>query len=629
MKKFFHIALTLCAVGALMCSCEPEPKADGVAEIKSFAITAAANEALSQDCAAIIDQTAATIVVALPMDTDKSALVPTFTTTDGDVVTVAGAEVKSGQSALDLTEGVEVVVTDASSNVTKTYALSAADNDGKAELLSVGFLAKDNTGKLTEDAVAEAIADEMVVRIAGGGAGVELVMSFTAGLNDVVTVNNEEAVATATVDCTFPIDITVSDPYAGVEKNYIVKVGKILQNAGWTEMVNVVKEFEVDEFNMAVDKVKDEVYISYLKTHTEGEGEAEVDVSDRAVVEKWNGSALELVGAEDFTGGESAWMDIAAHNGKLYAFISDKSDAVTTASTPSMFAFDGSAWSALGTRGFGEKANSSYRASVVNPTTGYPIGVYMCDNKNSTTVPRTGAIYNEWDGSVMTTNVTIPVQGHEAAWYCYNPRFTTQGDVVYYLQHLQNLKKVVVYKLEKGAWSVVLNQFLPEGATDINIYDAGIAVAANGDVFVVFADDNVTNGTYMSQVYKVTAEGAVKVGSPLYDLDDGRKIAITTDTKNNPVVAYRTNSDDVTKDGYVNVVSLDEDTQNWGEPFVVAVNTKVSDGIYLDNSENGAMYLTITEDVSETSEVDGKKETVDKYRCVVYKNALEADVLPE
>ena len=207
MKKFLHIALLIGAVSALMCSCEPEPKADGVAEIKSFAITAAANEALSQDCAAIIDQTAATIVVALPMDTDKSALVPTFTTTDGDVVTVAGAEVKSGQSALDLTEGVEVVVTDASSNVTKTYALSAADNDGKAELLSVGFLAKDNTGKLTEDAVAEAIADEMVVRIAGGGAGVELVMSFTAGLNDVVTVNNEEAVATATVDCTFPIDI--------------------------------------------------------------------------------------------------------------------------------------------------------------------------------------------------------------------------------------------------------------------------------------------------------------------------------------------------------------------------------------------------------------------------------------
>ena len=164
--------------------------------------------------------------------------------------------------------------------------------------------------------------------------------------------------------------------------------------------------------------------------------------------------------------------------------------------------------------------------------------------------------------------------------------------------------------------------------------DADIAVAANGDVFIVFADDNATNGTFISQVYKVTATGAVKVGSPLYNIKEGRKVAITTDTKNNPVVAYRTSSsDDVTKDGYVNVVSLDEDTQNWGEPFVVAVNTNVSDGIYLDNAENGAMYLTVTENVSETieTEVDGttKKETIDKYRCVVYKNALEADVLPE
>ncbi len=629
MKKFLHIALVIGAVGALMCSCEPEPKVDGVAEIKSFAITAAANEALSQDCVATIDNVASTIIVALPMDTEKSALVPTFTTTDGDVVTLNGEVVKSGETALDMSEPVELTVTDEASAASKNYTLTAVDNDGKAELLSVGFLAKNNEAKLKEDVVAEAIADEMVLRIAGGGAGVELVMSVEAGTNDVVTVNGAEAAGVATVDCTFPIDITVADPYAGVEKKYVVKVGKILQNAGWTEMVNVVKEFEVDEFNMAVDKVKDEVYISYLKTHTEGEGEAEVEISDRAVVEKWNGSALELVGAEDFTGGPSAWMDVAAHNGKLYAFISDKHAELTTASTPSMFAFDGSAWSALGTRGFGEKAATSHYTFTVNPANGYPIGVYQCNNSKSTTVPRRGAIYNEWDGSAMTTNVTIPVQGHEAAWYGYNPRLTTLGDVVYCLVHLQNLEKVVVYKLEKGAWSVVLNQFIPEGALKINTRDADVAVAANGDVFILIADDNVTNGTYMSQVYKVTAEGAVKVGSPLYDLDDGRKIAITTDTKNNPVVAYRTDSDDATKDGYVNVVSLDEDTQNWGEPFVVAVNTYVSDGIYLDNSENGTMYLTITENVSEDVEVDGKKDTIDKYRCIVYKNALEADVLPE
>ena len=627
MKKFLHVALLIGAIGALMCSCEPEPKVDGIAEIKSLKLTAAANEALDVDCTAIINQTASTIVVALPANTVKTALVPTFVVTDGDVVTIDGAVVKSGETVVDMSEDVEVVVADAESNATKTYTLSTTDNDGKAELVSVAFLAADNTGKLTEDAVAEAIADEIIIRIPGGGSGVELVMSFEATANDVVTVNNAEAIATATVDCTFPIDITVSDPYAGVEKKYVVKVGKILQNAGWVEMA-VGNTTEIDEAHMAVDKVKNEVYISYLATL--GEGDAAVE--DRAVVEKWDGSAFVQVGASDFTSAESAWLDIAAHNGKLYAFVSDKSETLNTASTPSMFAFDGAAWSALGTRGFSEKAGSYY-ALGVNPANGYPIGIYQCNNSKSASVPRRGAMYCEWTGAEWDTNKTIPVSGHNQAWYCYNTRITTLGDAMYVLVHLQDQKAVVIYKLENGTWSVVLDKFLPTGASNIDIRDCDLAVAANGDVFFVIADDSGTNGTYISQVYKITANGVVKVGTPLYDISKGRKVAITTDTNNNPIVAYRTDSDDATKDGFVNIVSIDEETQTWGEPFVISVVTNVSDGIYLDNTNDGTMYLTITETHSEIvqEEVDGemKDKTVKTYPYHVYKNALEADVLPE
>ena len=619
MKKFLHIALLIGAVSALMCSCEPEPKADGVAEIKSFAITAAANEALSQDCAAIIDQTAATIVVALPMDTDKSALVPTFTTTDGDVVTVAGAEVKSGQSALDLTEGVEVVVTDASSNVTKTYALSAADNDGKAELLSVGFLAKDNTGKLTEDAVAEAIADEMVVRIAGGGAGVELVMSFTAGLNDVVTVNNEEAVATATVDCTFPIDITVSDPYAGVEKKYVVKVGKILQNAGWKRVATIADPLiTAKDFSMDIDPVTEDVYVAYSMNFYDA---ATDKTTARATVSKWNGEALSLVGPACFSSGKATYYNIIVNNGQPYVMYVDGN--VSSALT--VQTYTGGAWSVLGQEGAILKNTGMAKDRSAMVFSGNKLMTFTTANADDATtgIKKRGSNLSVWDGSAWTSS---PLPNRDAAWYAYTPRAVSVGDDVYviYANQLSSMDAtltngVSIYKYSNGAWSLIVDNFLPEGNSTVALYYQAIKANSKGEVYLLLGDDS--SSKWYIQMFKLKGNTLEKVYPAIQNvLNSDGQYDFVFDNNDLPVVAYR-NADEPEN---VKVVTLDADSETWNEATTISEETTEGNWpIFLKRSESGNLYLSyVTLKYAE----DGKTKL---YEIPIYQNALEADVLPE
>ncbi len=619
MKKFLHIALLIGALGALMCSCEPEPKADGVAEIKSLTLTAAANQALSQDFTATIDQTASTIVVALPLDTDKAALVPTFTVTDGDAVTIAGAPVKSGETAVDMSAAVEVVVTDATSNISKTYTLTVADNDGKAELLSVGFLAANNTNKIKEDAVAEEIGAEMIIRILGGGAGVELVMSFEAGLNDIVTVNNTEAVATATVDCTFPIDITVSDPYAGVENKYVVKVGKILQNAGWSRVATIADpELKAKDFAMDIDPATEDVYVAYSLNFTD---EATAKTTARATVSKWNGEALSLVGPSCFSAAKATYYNLIVNNGQPYVMYVDGnvSSAVTVQT------YTGGAWSVLGKDGALGKITGMAKERTAMAFSGSKLMTFLTANADdaATGIKKRGANYSVWDGSAWTSS---PLPGRDAAWYAYTPRAISVGEDVYmiYANQLSSMDAtltngVSLYKYSNGAWSTLVDNFLPEGNSTVGLYYQTVKADNNGDIYLLLGDDS--SGSWLIQMFKLNGNTLEKVYPAIQNtLNSDGAFDLVFDNNNMPIVAYRNAADPEN----VQVVTLDPDTETWNEATTISDETTEGNWpIYLKRADNGNLYLSyVTMKYAE----DGKTKL---YEIPIYKSALEDDVLPE
>lgn len=228
MKRILaFISLALIAVAGAV-SCNNDPKADGLVQIKSFSLQSSLNSTLTSDVTGAIDETAKTIALAIP-EGAGSSFIPTFTTTDDDVVTSGSTVVTSGVTSISITDGAKLSVTDEVSGLSTSYTLSVKENDGAAELKSVAFLKEDNSA-LTEDAIPEAIAAEMIVRVPSEAFKQELTLTVEAGLNDVVKVNGTEVTdGKVKVDTSFPIDITVTDEVAKTSTNYVLKVGKILE----------------------------------------------------------------------------------------------------------------------------------------------------------------------------------------------------------------------------------------------------------------------------------------------------------------------------------------------------------------------------------------------------------------
>ncbi|MCF0173145.1 MAG: hypothetical protein HUJ91_05390, partial [Bacteroidales bacterium] len=225
MKNLLKFAFCTLFCVMLASACDPEVH-DGEAKLNSLVFTVSANPSLGSDCVATINGTDITVVV--PEGVSLVGLVPTFTVTINDIVSVGSAVVTSGETPCNFSSNAKIKVTDTAEDITTEYSISFQFNDGTAELKNFGFYKADNSG-LDSDYLAESIADEMIIRIPEGGSGKSLVAKFEAGFGDVVTVDGQEVSGTVTVDCTFPIDIVVTDPVAGASKSYVVKVGKILQ----------------------------------------------------------------------------------------------------------------------------------------------------------------------------------------------------------------------------------------------------------------------------------------------------------------------------------------------------------------------------------------------------------------
>ena len=117
---FFSVALIVVA-GTV--SCNNDPKADGLAQIKSFSLQSSLNSTLSSDVTGVIDETARTISLVLP-EGSGSSFIPTFTVTDDDVVKAGSTVVTSGVTSISVTDGAQLSVNDEVSELNVTYTLS-------------------------------------------------------------------------------------------------------------------------------------------------------------------------------------------------------------------------------------------------------------------------------------------------------------------------------------------------------------------------------------------------------------------------------------------------------------------------------------------------------------------------
>lgn len=608
MKKLLKIALLLSAASALFCACDPDEvdTPDGVAEITTISFTAAANDVLSADCAGVIDGT--TINFVIPAGTSLTALVPTFEVTKDDVVTVGETKIESGVTAIDCSSAVTLTVADAKSNKTVEYAIKVSENDSKAELLSVGFYAADNAEKITEDYVADQIADQMIIRIAGGGAGKTLVMKFTAGQNDEVKVNNTAAEGSASVDCDFPIDITVTDAIANATKTYVVKVGKILEMQ-WTKAGEISDATLSKDFAMAADDASGEVYFFYGLSKTEGE----TTTTDMATVSKWNGSAFETVGSSCFSTGRVYYFSIDVCNGQPYVLFRDA--AAPTANLSSVMTYKNASWQYVGAQGFGERMGAfaaSPASIIVNPVNKQPMTAWS-NNSAGVNVARRSLNISIFDGSNWNANQVMP--GRSTTEYGYTPRYAANSSDVYLMVTNQTAKTSSLYKYASNAWTVVVDGF--KCASTPALYYNSIECDSKGNLYAAMGNDS--SGTWNIQLYKLNDKELAAFGQPINDeLTSDSQYDMTFDSNDMPVVAYRSSVEPYN----VKIVSIDPETKNWTEPFVCegTANAKFT---AVDKDANGTLYVAYS-----VAKTDGEGAAAGN-SIVLYKYALEDDILPE
>lgn len=597
------LAFALIALFALA-SCDREPR-DGKAELLSFGFSSSANPGLDATVTGTFE--GANILVVLPDGTDRTALKASFTTSINDVVTVNGTEIVSEQTSYNYSEDQYTIkVTDIEGAVA-SYTLNIQANDGKAELLSFGFFAADNKDLLAEDLVPETISSDMIVRMKGGANGKTLVCRFTAGLNDEVAIDGKPAEEIASVDCSFPIDITVTDKVAGTSAQYVVRVGKILELV-W----NKLGEYEdggneinaSSGFNMAINPKDNVPYFVYPH---------KVDGSSIRTIAsvKYENNAFVPVG--EVTVEKSASLPTISFSKEGVPYMlhvdADNGGAMTVRK------LEGS-WNVVGEAGFGEKASTSYATRImVDQKSGTPVALWTGNVKSGYSYRTIGkGIFNgtSWECS----NAGLPtVSGStNATMGCSN--VITVGDVQYIMVAC-NQGGNHLLKLEDKTLSTVM--VYAEG----NNYASNIGLSADGNKNIyIFALDKEGGETYDLKLYKYADGKMSQMASTIalaLGTTSGCQAAVCADAAGSVYVTY-------VKAGELIFRAIDSETKNWTEEKVLEAadangKTQIDANMQMAFASNNVGYLAYVVKKNTTAGTPAK--------LVLYQCKLEDDILPE
>lgn len=594
MKKLLSISLCLLAAALVFASCEKKPVPDGKCELTAFALTSSIQ--------GTIDANAKTITVVIPTSVTSTSFTPTFTATEFDAVTIGGTAAVSGETSVTIADGTKVAVSDEVSAMNTEYTIVVLSNDEAVELVSVAFLASDNT-LLEEDVIPQAIASEMIVRVPGAAFRQELTLKVEAGAGDEIKVNNTvvESGSTIKVDTSFPIDITVSDAVAGKSQSFVLKVGKILQYVV-TEL-GTYAEGTIADFTMSINPNDNLPYFAY--TRKVGE-----DSYNNMSVAKWNGNAFELVGP-------SGLADASARNatvpkvafgkdGSIYAFYC-KADVNYL---PTVRKLDGD-WKLVGPAGnTPQRYNDSYLYPFfVHPSSGQPFFLWNA-NTNGQANRRTMSIAyfagEAWSTATIT-GIIPAVDGTTGMFF--GADYTESAGKAYVVTQFNNYGYYVQEVAADGTVTNIVDNFIPEDAPHGLYGNLQIKTGLNDALYVLAA---VRAGDGSMQIFSVDqSAGTLKA------YGEGIPVAIGSSGGIEQPFSFAINPvDGLTVMAFSNAdgtfIKYLDDNLQWATlaSGMPAVTKKL---FYVDFDANGNGYFAYPADGAIT----------------LYKVALEEDIIPE
>ena len=607
MKKLISITACLVAAVSVLVSCQPKETPDGKCELTGFYLPASLNSDLSADIFGTIDASAKTITLVIPTSVTTNRFTPIFTATEHDAVTIGSTPATSGETAVTITDGTKISVSDAVSAMNESYTVVVKQNDELAELTGVTFKKADNAA-LTDDVSPEAIAPEMVVRVPGAAFKQELVMTVSAGFNDAIKVNNTavDNGASIKVDSSFPIDIAVTDEVAGQTARYVLKVGKILEVV--VTKLGVYAEGTVNDFTMTLNPTDNLPYFAY--TRKVGE-----EKNNNVSVAKWNGSAFTLVGPTGLADASSRSASkpkvTFAKDGTPYAFYLGGD----VASRPTVKKLD-SEWTLVGTAGFTPvNNNTSYLYPFFMHPANAKLFYFWNGNTKNVDSYRTMNLStfggDSWASSTVSGPVPAYGSGSTASSGMYYTSSAAITDSKVYIGSSFNEFGYYVHEVNAdGSLTTIVNNFLPDGAPyglpsnlqlktgkDGGLYLFAAVAAGDGSMQVFSVDQNAkTLKTYGAGIpITIGSSGSISVGGA-FGINPVSGLTVAVYGLKNEVPAF---------------IYLDDSLQ-WSSFTVDAPAASATTfEVLFDKDGNGYVAYQTSEGI------------------VLFKVALEADVLPE
>ncbi|HBX46751.1 hypothetical protein [Limibacterium fermenti] len=445
----------------------------------------------------------------------------------------------------------------------------------EAKMTSFGFYVEDNEGLIHEDYVNSTFTGTSINLFLPEEIDKStLIARFTVTDKDEVKVGtvSQQSGKTAN-DFTVPVDYIVTEGTANVK--YTVTIGKAPAYV-WTALASLPTDLAVS-LKMNVNPVDGVPYIIYKidKDESDDQGAALLSFKD----EKWTS----LGQASD--GRIGSYYDLT-FNSKGVPYVSYTDYTAKTSQQATVKYYTGN-WNLLGSVGAASSNKVSYHG--INFASDDKLLLMATYDAKDGALARREMSVNTYENGVWAHNSTIPGRSSDLVSYLNVSK--KQGNAIYLgVYNAVNPNSFSVYKYENNAWSTLIDKWSDTNATGISLRDLDIAVDADGNVFVAFAD-NSSEQTYKHRVIKydaVTKEIST-VGNYLAGASGG---LFNFDLEINPFgvlyLFYRNES------LFPCVTYIDNETQDWTQPHIF--EPAEADDLDLSFTPTGIGYAVYTKD---------------------------------
>lgn len=570
----FLCAAAIAALTALV-SCNKDPDIPEPL-VKSFGFYASDNVGrIDSDCVGAVSGTE--ITVGVPPTTDLSELVARFTTNDGNIVSVGGVALISGQTVQDYSAPVSLKVEDEELKASVLYTVKVSLNpDSDPKLTSFKFELVNNLEAVGEDIEGEISGDAISVPMIKAADKTKLVATFTTTPTNVVKVGDAVQVSGKTVnDFTNPVDYIVTNSDGSKSALYSVSITSV---NGKLEPLVTYSSLPVSDAVLRVNPDNKAPYLAFKEKSVTGSESAS---AGKLTVVNFLDGAWNLVGSAGFSNKvASSHFDFDVDSkGGLYVAYADNEASPKSAK---VMGYSGGSWSLVGSG-----AANNFMAQNLSLAAMSDNNLVLLQKCNAKSDPfkRNYLVASLFNGS-WKNEMILDITEMSAATVC------KAGNVAYAVV-VRRVGSVPfdVLKYSSGSWSSLRANFLREGATHTYTLFSNIAAKEDGTVYVLTADDARTNDEYRLVVerYSPTTQTWSVVGDYYpYVVNRSDKVEFAVAPDGTPYILYYDNANKK-----LNLTWLDSETKQWADPLVVATEP-ISD-INIAFAASGVGYIAFTD----------------------------------